>query len=99
MRARLDGSRSRRSIGWWFSLVLGLAGLLAVVWYTGLLDAPLSSAGLNRNPCVVVALTGTKLCGDDARAWCSARPDSGVGVGLPVGGRPEPGPCDGIDGR
>jgi hypothetical protein len=54
--------------------VKGLAGVsavaLAVLWGTGSLDKPLSSVGLNKEPCVVNGF-GATFCGDDAKAMCA----------------------------
>jgi hypothetical protein len=55
----------------WRPLLLGLVGILAVIWFTGALDKQLVGIGLNKNPCVVTALAGT-LCGNEAKAWCDS---------------------------
>jgi hypothetical protein len=55
----------------WRPLLLGLATILVVVWFTGALDKQLVGIGLNKNPCVVTALAGT-LCGNEAEAWCDS---------------------------
>jgi hypothetical protein len=46
-------------------------GLIVLWWSTGALDRPLSSIGLNKNPCIVSLFGGT-LCGDDAERVCSS---------------------------
>lgn len=54
----------------WGKIVGGLAAALVAVWFTGVLDKPLAGIGLNKNPCIVTAIGGSTLCGDEAKAWC-----------------------------
>lgn len=43
---------------------------LVLLWFAGTLDRPLSTVGLNRNPCVRNLITGATFCGDDAKELC-----------------------------
>ena len=63
--------------------------VVGIVWFTGGLDKPLSSVGLNKEPCVQNAF-GATFCGDDAKRLCRefggpACPD----LGLPAKGNLE----------
>jgi hypothetical protein len=49
--------------------VIAILAILVIVWFTGSLDRPLSSVGLNKNPCVQNAF-GATFCGDDAERLC-----------------------------
>jgi hypothetical protein len=56
----------------WGKVIATIAAILVVVWFTGALDKPLSGIGLNKNPCIVTAVGGSTLCGDEAKAWCDS---------------------------
>lgn len=59
---------------------LATAALIAVIilialWATGVFDKTLSSTGLQKNDCIVLAANGETLCGGQAKAWCDATDD------------------------
>jgi hypothetical protein len=64
-------SASSGSGGGALKALLGVAvAVLMVLWFSGTLDKPLSSVGLNKNACVQNAF-GATFCGEQARSVCS----------------------------
>lgn len=51
-------------------ILAAAAVVVALLWFSGSLDKPLSGIGLNKNPCVQNAF-GATFCGEDAEQLCS----------------------------
>jgi len=51
-----------------------IGGALALAWFSGALDEPLSSVGLNSETCIENAF-GVKTCGEDAVRFCRKQYD------------------------
>jgi hypothetical protein len=70
------------------ALVLVVVIVLALMWWGGSFDEPLSHVGLNRNPCVKNHY-GATFCGDEAKSYCARHTRAD-----PFGGSERPSGCD-----
>ena len=74
-------------------LALTVAIMLGAWWWSGGLDVPLSSVGLNKNPCIK-GIAGT-FCGNDAERVCATIAFEAPGCRALRGETEEPLPEDG----